>query len=168
MIKDWLQLRVSEPDRSIYITETINLLASYIESNVQECSLREARGILGHLGACMSSYSNLKTAPYRLGFGHLRGFGLTFSGFYMNHGRYREAVEGLQVVLEHAIQVYGQKHTHTFRTIRHLADALVRQGQYHKAHDMLSRVFNDRKYVADLEMLYILSALAGVLTKLDR
>ncbi|KAI4210729.1 MAG: hypothetical protein LQ351_006404 [Letrouitia transgressa] len=74
----------------------------------------------------------------------------------MNHGRYREAVEGLQVVLEHAIQVYGQKHTHTFRTIRHLADALVRQGQYHKAHDMLSRVFNDRKYVADLEMLYIL------------
>ncbi|KAL9044633.1 MAG: hypothetical protein Q9214_002239 [Letrouitia sp. 1 TL-2023] len=168
MIKDWLQSRITDSDRSVYIMEAIVLLASYIESNVQECSLREARGILGHVDACMSSYSKLRTAPFRLGCGHLREHGLTFSSCYVSHGRYREAVEGLQVVLEHDVQVYGQKHTHTFRTIRHLADALVHGGQYHKAHDMLSKTFNDNKDVAGLETLHIVCALARVLTKLDR
>lgn len=33
---------------------------------------------------------------------------------------------------------------------------------------MLSKAFNDSKDVADLDMLHIVSALAGVLTKLDR
>ena len=168
MIRDWLQSRIAESDRSVYVVEAINLLANYIDANVQESSLREARGILGHLDACMSSQSKLKIASCRLGFGHLRKHGLIFSSFYMSHGRYREAVEGLQAVLEHDIQVYGQKHAHTFRTVRQLADALVHGGQYHKAHDMLSKAFNDSKDVADLETLHIVSAMAGVLAKLDR
>ena len=168
MIKDWLQSRIPEADRSVYIKEAIDLLANYIETNVQERSLHEARDILGHLDACLSSYCKLKMASCRLGFGQLRKHGLIFSGFYMNRGRYREAVEGLQAVLEHDIRVYGQKHTLTLRTTKYLADALVHGGQYHKAHDMLSEAFNDSKDVADLEMMHIVSALAMVLTKLDR
>lgn len=168
MIKDWLQSRVAESDRTTYIKETINILANYIGTNVQERSLQEARGLLGHLDACMSSHSRFRTAACRLGFGDLRKHGVTFSAFYMSHGRYREAEEGLQAVLEHDVQEYGQKHHHTFRTTRRLADALVHGGKYHKAHDLLTQALHDIKGTANLETLHIVSALAGVLAKLDR
>ena len=168
MIKDWLQSRIKESDRSVYIMETINLLANYIDAKVHERSLQDARGLLGHLDACMSSHSRLKTAACRLGSGNFRKHAFTFSSFYMSHGRYREAEEGLQAVLEHDTEAYGEKHTHTFRTIRHLANALVHGGKYHKAYEMLNKAFNHSKDVADVETLHILVALAGVLTKLDR
>ncbi|KAL8738006.1 MAG: hypothetical protein Q9181_001145 [Wetmoreana brouardii] len=168
MIREWLQSRIAESDRPAYIMETINLLANYIDANIQERSLQEARGLLGHLDACMSSHSKFKTAACRLGFGQLRKHGLTFSNFYMSHGRYREAEEGLQAILEYDTQAYGQKHAHTFRTTRHLADALVHGGKYHEAHDILSKAFDVSKDAADLETLLIASALGRVLAKLDR
>lgn len=168
MIKDWLQSGVADSDRTIYIVETINILANYIDTNLQERSLQEARGLLGHLDACISSHSRFRTAACRLGFGDLRKHGVTFSAFYMSHGRYREAEEGLQAVLEHDVQEYGQKHHHTFQTTRRLADAFVHGGKYHKAHDLLSQALHDSKENANLETLHILLALAGVLAKLDR
>ncbi|KAI4177187.1 MAG: hypothetical protein LQ343_000670 [Gyalolechia ehrenbergii] len=168
MVKDWLQSRITESDRTSYIMETINILANYIDTNVQERSLQEARGLLGHLDACMNSHSKFRTAACRLGFGHLRKHTLTFSAFYMSHGRYREAEEGLQAVLEHDVQEYGQKHVRTFQTTRHLADALVHGGKYDKAHDLLSKALHDSNGPVNTETLHIVSALAAVFAKLDR
>ncbi|KAL8740302.1 MAG: hypothetical protein Q9184_008510, partial [Pyrenodesmia sp. 2 TL-2023] len=104
--------------------ETINILANYIDTSVEDRSLQDARELLGHLDACMSSHSKIRTAACRLGFGHLRKHVITFSTFYMSHGRYREAEEGLRAVLEHDAQEYGLKHAHTFQTTGRLADAL--------------------------------------------
>ncbi|KAL8672095.1 MAG: hypothetical protein Q9168_003427 [Polycauliona sp. 1 TL-2023] len=168
MIKDWLQLRITEAERGAYIMETINLLANYINANVQERSLQEARGLLGHLDACMNSHSRFRPGTHRFGFGHVRNHFVTFSAFYMSHGRYREAQEGFQAVLDHDTQEYGNKHAHTFRTMRQLADAFVHGGKYLQAHDLLSKAFHDSHDKADLETIHIVSALAGVLAKLDR
>ncbi|KAL9025541.1 MAG: hypothetical protein Q9196_005654 [Gyalolechia fulgens] len=168
MIKEWLQSRIPESDRATYIMETINILANYINTNVQERSLQEARLLLGHLDACMNSHRKFRTAAYHLGFGHLHKHVLTFSTFYMIHGRYREAEEGFQAVLEHDVQEYGQYHAHTFQTIRHLADALVHGGKYQKAHDLLSKALHDSKETVNIETLRIVSALAAVFAKLDR
>ncbi|KAL8720946.1 MAG: hypothetical protein Q9225_002273 [Loekoesia sp. 1 TL-2023] len=168
MIKEWLQSRILGSSRSVYIMEAINVLANYIDANVHERSLHEARGLLGHLDACMSCHNKLQAATCRLGFGHLRKHGLTFSNFYMSHGRYRAAEEGLQAVLEHDIQTFGQNHAHTLQTTRYLADALMHGGKYHKAHDLLSGALAVSKDVADLETLHLVSALAGVLAKMDR
>ncbi|KAL8948973.1 MAG: hypothetical protein Q9222_004879 [Ikaeria aurantiellina] len=168
MIKDWLQLRIAESDRSVYIMETINILANYIDTNVEDRSLQEARGLLGHLDACMSSHSRFPAAAYRLGSGQLRKHGITISSFYMSHGRYREAEQGLQAVLEHDIQEYGHKHAHTFQTTRRLSDALVHGGNYQRAHELLNKALHDSKDMFNLETLHIVGALAGVLAKLDR
>ncbi|KAL8824107.1 MAG: hypothetical protein Q9191_005297 [Dirinaria sp. TL-2023a] len=168
MIKDWLQLRISDADRSGYIMETINILANFIDANVQERSLQEARGLLGHLDACIHSHRKFQTAGGRLGFGHLRGHAITFSTFYLSHGRYREAEEGFQAVLDHDEEYYGKNHTHTFRTMRHLADAFVHGGKYEKAHYLLSKALHESEKKTDLETLHILSGLAGVYAKQDR
>lgn len=167
MIKDWLQLRITETERGVYIMETINILANYINANVQERSLQEVRSLLGHLDACMNSHSKFRTGSHRFGFGHLRKHAITFSNFYMSHGRYREAEEGFQAVLDHDTQEYGNKHTHTFRTVRQLADAFVHGGKYLQAHDLLNKAFHDSHDKADIETIHIVSALAGVLAKLD-
>ncbi|KAL8691015.1 MAG: hypothetical protein Q9218_003669 [Villophora microphyllina] len=168
MIKDWLQLRISETDRCVLIMETINILASYIDANVQERSLQEHRSLLGHLDACMNSHKRFQVATHRLGYGHLRKHAITFSTFYMSHGRYREAEEGFQAVLDHDTQEYGSKHPHTFQIVRHLADAFVHGGKYLQAHDLLTKAFHDSKNKADQETLHIVSALAGVFAKLNR
>ena len=168
MIKDWLQLRMTETDRGVYIMETISILANYINANVQERSLQEARSLLGHLDACIYSHTKFRQGTHRFGFGHLRDHAITFSSFYMSHGRYREAEEGFLAVLDHDIQEYGHKHSHTFRTVRQLAKALVHGGKYVQAHDLLNKAFHDSRDKADLETIRIVSALAGVLAKLDR
>ncbi|KAL9600015.1 MAG: hypothetical protein Q9219_003484 [cf. Caloplaca sp. 3 TL-2023] len=168
MIKDWLQSRIVESERPAYILETMNLLATFIEGSIQERSLQEARGLLGHLDACLSSHSRFDKAKYRLGFGHLRKHGVIFSHFYMSHGRYREAEEGFEAVLEHDIQTHGRKHSQTFQTTRHLAEALLHGGKYQKAHDILANALNNSKDMADLETLHIVSALAGIFTKMNR
>ncbi|KAI4261188.1 MAG: hypothetical protein L6R42_003611 [Xanthoria sp. 1 TBL-2021] len=168
MIKDWLQLRITETDRGVYIMETINILANYINANVQERSLQEVRSLLGHLDACTNSHTKFRTGTHRFGFGHLRNHAITFSTFYMSHGRYREAEEGFQAVLEHDTQEFGNKHAHTFRTVRQLADAFVHGGKYLQAHDLLSKAFHDSHDKADIETIRIVFALAGVLAKLDR
>ena len=168
MIKDWLQLRISDADRSGYIMETINVLANFIDANVQERSLQEARGLLGHLDACIHSHRKFSTAGGRLGFGKLRGYAMTFSSFYLSHGRYREAEEGFQAVLDHDEQNYGKSHAHTFRTMRHLADAFVHGGKYHEARDLLSKALHESSKKTDIETLHILSGLAGVYAKQNR
>ena len=168
MIKDWLQLRISDADRSGYIMETINILANFIDANVQERSLQEARGLLGHLDACIHSHRKFPTAEGRLGFGQLRGHAITFSTFYLSHGRYQEAEEGFQAVLDHDEQHYGKSHAHTFWTMRHLADAFVHGGKYHKAQDLLSKALHESEKKTDIETLHILSGLAGVYAKQDR
>lgn len=78
MIKDWLQLRITETERGVYIIETINILADYINANGQERSLQEVRCILGHLDACINSHSQFRTWTHRFGFGHLRKHAITF------------------------------------------------------------------------------------------
>ena len=168
MIKDWLQLRISEEDRSGYIMETINILANFIDANVQERSLQEARGLLGHLDACIHSHRKFPHASGRLGFGHLRGYAMTFSSFYLSHGRYREAEEGFQAVLDHDEQNYGKSHSHTFRTMRHLADAFLHGGKYREAQDLLSKALLESEKKPDIETLHILSGLAGAYAKQGR
>lgn len=168
MIKDWLQLRASDADRSGYIMETINILANFIDANVQERSLQEARGLLGHLDACIHSHKKFPTAGGRLGFGHLRGYAITFSSFYLSHGRYREAEEGFQAVLDHDEQNHGKNHAHTLRTMRHLADAFVHGGKYREAQDLLNKALHESEKKPDIETLHILSGLAVVYAKQDR
>ena len=168
MIKDWLQLRIGETDRCGYIMETINILANHIDASVQERSLQEARGLLAHLDACILSHKRFRTGSGRLGFGHLRGHAITFSTFYLSHGRYRDAEEGFQAVLDHDEQQYGKNHAHTFRAIRHLADAFVHGGKYLEAQDLLSKALHESEKKADVETLHILSGLAGVFAKLNR
>ncbi|KAL8786847.1 MAG: hypothetical protein Q9195_008040 [Heterodermia aff. obscurata] len=168
MIKDWLQLRISDADRSGYIMEAINILANFIDANVQERSLQEARGLLGHLDACIHSHRKFPTAHGRLGFGHLRGYAITFSSFYLSHGRYREAEEGFQEVLDHDEQNYGKNHGHTFQTMRHLAEAFLHGGKYNEARDLLSKALHESQKKPDVETLHILSGLAGVYAKQDR
>ncbi|KAI4242597.1 MAG: hypothetical protein L6R40_003978 [Gallowayella cf. fulva] len=168
VIKDWLQLRISETDRPAVIMEAINILANYIDANIQERSLQEVRSLLGHLDACMSSHRRFPNGTHRLGFGKLRKHAITFSAFYMSHGRYREAEEGFLAVLGHDIQEYGHKHAHTFQTLRQLADAFVHGGKYLQAHDLLSKALLDKKDEVNVELLHTMSALAGVYAKLDR
>lgn len=168
MIKDWLQLRIAETDRGGYIMETIKILANYINANVQKRSLQEVRSLLGHLDACMYSHTKFWPGTHRFGSGHLRDHAITFSTFYMSHGRYREAEEGFLAILDHDIQEYGHKHSYTFRTVRQVADALVHGGKYLQAHDLLNKAFHDSHDKADLETIPIVLALAGVLAKLDR
>ena len=168
MIKDWLQLRISDADRSGYIMETINILANFIDANLQERSIQEARGLLGHLDACIHSHRKFPTAGDRLGFGQLRGYAITFSSFYLSHGRYREAEEGFQAVLDHDEQNYGKNHAHTFRTMRQLADAYVHGGKYNEARDLLSKALRENQTKTDIETLHILSGLAAVYNKQSR
>ena len=98
MIKDWLQSRITEAERCAYIEETLNIFAHNIDANVQESSLEVARGLLGHLDACLGHHRENHAASYRLGFGQLRNLAITFSRFYMIHGRYKEAEEGFCAV----------------------------------------------------------------------
>ena len=168
MIKDWLQLRISDVDRSQYMVETINILANFINANVLERSLPEARALLGHLDACIHSHRRFPNASGRLGFGQPRGYAITFSSFYLSHGRYREAEEGFQAVLDHDEQNYGKNHAHTFRTMRRLADALVHGGKYPEAQELLSKALHESQKEPDIETLHILSGLADVYAKQNR
>ena len=165
MIKDWLQLRITDVDRIGYIVETINILANFIDANVPERSLQEARGLLGHLDACIHSHRRFSTAGSRLGSGQLRGYAITFSSFYLSHGRYREAEEGFQAVLDHDEQNYGKNHAHTLRTMRYLADALVHGGKYPEAQELLSKALHESQKEPNIETLHILSGLADVYAK---
>ncbi|KAL8852731.1 MAG: hypothetical protein Q9221_002361 [Calogaya cf. arnoldii] len=168
IIKDWLQLRITETDRGVYTMETIDILANYINANIEQRSPRENRSLLGHLDACMDSHSKLGTGTHRFGFGPLRNHAITISTFYMKHGRYREAEEGFQAVLDHDTQLYGWQHNHTFRTVRQLADACVHRGKYLKAHDLLIKAYRLSDDKTNLETIRISSAFSGVLAKLDR
>lgn len=168
MIKDWLQLRISDVDRSQYIVETINILANFIDANVPERSLQEARALLGHLDACIHSHRRFSTTGSRLGSGQLRGYAITFSSFYLSHGRYREAEEGFQAVLDHDEQNYGKNHAHTLRTMRRLADAFVHGGKYPEAQELLSKALDESQKEPNIETLHILSGLADVYAKQNR
>lgn len=100
MIRDWPQLRITEADRCAYILETIIIIAHYMDANVEESSLQVTRGLLGHLDACVGHHRKNQTATHRLGFGQSRNQAITFSKFYVSHGRYREAEEGFRAALE--------------------------------------------------------------------
>ena len=161
-------VRIINADRNGYIMETINILANFIDANVQERSLQEARALLGHLDACIHSHRKFPTGGGRLGFGQLRGYAITFSLFYFSHGRYREAEEGSQAVLDHDEQNYGKNHAYTIRTMRYLADAYLHGGKYHEAQDLLSSALHESKERTHIETQHILIELAGVYAKQDR
>lgn len=168
MIKDWLQLRITEPERCAYIKETIIILAHNIDANVQESSLEVGRGLLGHLDACVGHHRKNHTAAHRLGFGQLRNQAITFSKFYMSHGRYRDAEEGFCAVLENDTREFGEYHAHTLRTTRYVADAFVNGGEYLKAHDLLKDALQKCRNKPNIKMLHLQSGLAAVFAKLDR
>lgn len=168
MIKDWLQLRITQAERCAYVMETRDILANFISMDVQDRSLEEARGLLEHLDACMNSQKKNQIVSSCLGTGHLRSHAITFSTFYMSHGRYREAEEGFQAVLDHDIQIYGKNHAYTLQAVKRLADAFVNGGKYHEAHNLLSTTIGENNHNADIEKLHLLSGLAAVFAKLDR
>ncbi|KAL8932406.1 MAG: hypothetical protein Q9211_006330 [Gyalolechia sp. 1 TL-2023] len=168
MTKEWLRSRLPESDRTTYTMEAINILVNYINTGVQVRSLQEARGLLGHLDACMNSHGIFRTATCRLALLHLRKHGLTLSTSYMSPERNREAEVGFQAVLEHDVQEYGQYQAHTIQSTRHLADALVHGAKYPKEHDLLSNALRRSKETMNIETLRIVSTLAVVLPELGR
>ena len=171
MIKDWLQLRLSEADRCDHISEAIEILANYVKVRSQESSLQDARSLLNHLDTCVDNYKRQRTRSNSFNFKHLREQKLTIFSFFMSHGRYQQAEEGLKMVLDYDLQEFGRGHAHTSQTLRNLADAHVHCGRYIEAQNLLGTVLKEKTIggiKADHETIHILCGLANVHAKLDR
>lgn len=170
MIKDWLQLRITESDRFDHVVETVKILADSINSNSQGRTLQEARSLLEHLDACIDSYKALQSNPHSYDFGGLRDHETSIFSFYMSHGRYREAEEGFESLLKRDIAQFGESHASTVQTMRYLADAHVHSGRYAKAQEVLSvglEKWRLREGMENPETFYILCGLADVYAKTD-
>ena len=170
MIKDWLQLRLSDVDRCDHLSEAIKILANYIKVRSPQTLLQEARSLLNHLSTCIDSYKRQRKRFHWPDFRHLREHKMTIFSFFMIHGRYQEAEEGFGIVLEHDVQEFGESHAHTLQSTRNLADAHIHCGKYIQAQKLLMTTLKEKTtpLKGNLETFHILCALANVHAKIDR
>lgn len=171
MIKDWLQLRVGEADRRNHVIEAIMMIANFIDSSSEDSSQQIVREILEHQDACICNEATFLNPKHRLGFDPLRKPAITFSSFFLRHGRYREAEKPLEAVLENDQEQFGHYHLCTLITMRELASVYNYGGRYLDAQNLLAcalQICEKQFGKAHVETSRMLSGLGSVYAKQNR
>lgn len=165
MIRDWLQLRISQPLRARFVHEATLIVANFIDKSSSDGVHAIYRDLLEHQDACCAHDLTEHQNPGKIGFGDLRDAALTFTTFYALHGRCREAVRPMENVLENDRKEWGLDHPTTLVSLRKLADVYAQNGRYPDAQNLLTSavaLFTTSSKGPDIEVLRLSASLGDI------
>lgn len=141
LVRDWMQLRLSDEQRRQYTEEAITMVKTYIdtsENGTAHWSLQTTTEALFHIDACLGNFTRYlhgKDSPQH---GAIRDAINAFASFYNSNGRYTEAEAILvKVIAEKSSMVDSQQR---IRAQLHLVDVYMQLSRYDEASLLLGEI----------------------------
>ncbi|KAG4433866.1 hypothetical protein IFR05_010652 [Cadophora sp. M221] len=144
LVQDWLKGRIGNERGKEYLKESMLVLSEYIsahnfEHGFLETALDTKQFMLAHVDA-----SIFAKQEYYQSWNFVSGKSLLEAGYAYELllgelGRYRQAEELCQVLLEEGANVYEEEHPHTATGTHNLSIYLGNQGKYEEAESLLRK-----------------------------
>ena len=133
VIRDWLQLRLTEEERQEYTQEAILVLGCYVKTYIDRSStsLEERTALTAHMDVSISNDEKFSKSQDKLG-GNIANCNTAslFADFYRRQGRYRISEDLHRRLVETRRSRSSEKHRSTLTSMKDLAFLLDVQGKY--------------------------------------
>ncbi|KAI9786933.1 MAG: hypothetical protein M1839_005164 [Geoglossum umbratile] len=131
LVQVWVKLRLNAIERGVFTLKAVSLVADYIATDRNNLSLGDTkRNMLLHVDACVQNAREFLEESSYLVNESLLDATETFGWFYDSHGRYNDAAELYERVIDLSSRTLGSEHVVTLKRMEGLALVRRNQGQY--------------------------------------
>jgi tetratricopeptide (TPR) repeat protein len=143
LVQDWIQLRIPETERRLYVSQARDILRHYITSagsDYQKWTLKERRSAMSHVDAWVRAQSKYVKTWTHEEFGSVRDSLVILYQFYVDDGRYAEAETICKQILAYDKKIEGESSQEFVDSEIRLAKIYLLRTEFKEAEGILTRL----------------------------